>query len=354
MFGKGIVATVVSRHGHDGTRTVTGQYIITHIDGNVLVVERIDGISSGKHTRHAAVHEALALGAVLDAVEILVDSLFLFGGYYLIHIFAFGSQNHEGDTKYGIGTCRKDGKFDVRINHLELHLSTFRTAYPVLLCLFERIGPVYFIESVEQTLGIGRYPKAPLTHHFLLHGITSTYRYPFAHFIISQHRTQLRTPVYHRVAQVGDAVVHQYRLLLFFVLGLPLVGRERKLFAASGVQPFGTSRLKSLYQLFDRASLLLVVVVVAVEHLNKSPLRPFVILGIAGAYLAAPIVAKTYLVQLLAIAVDILFGRNGRVLTGLYGILFGRKSVSIVTHGVKHVKSFQTLVTGIDVGSDIP
>ena len=353
MFGKGVVAAIVSRYRHDGTRTVTGQYIVAHVDRNMFVVQRVDGIGTRKHTRHAAVHQALAFGAVFDALEVFVDSLFLLGSYHLLHILAFGSQYHEGNPEYRIGTRREDGKLYVRVYYLELHLGTLRTAYPVLLRLFQRVGPVEFVESVEQTLGISRYPEAPLAHHLLLYGIATPYRYPFAHLVVGQYRTQFRTPVYHRVAQVSNAVVHQRLLLFLLVLGFPLVGRERKLFAAGGIQPFSAFRLEMFYQLFNRTGLLPVVVVVAVEHLYEGPLGPLVILGIAGANLAAPVVAETNLVQLLTIAIYILLGRNGRMLSGLYRILFGRKSISIVTHGVEHVETFQPFVTGIDVRSNI-
>ena len=52
-----------------------------------------------------------------------------------------------------------------------------------------------------------------------------------------------------------------------------------------------------------------------------------VVTGGTGAHLAVPVEAEAYLVQLLAIAVNVLEGGLLGVLACLYGILLGRKSV---------------------------
>ena len=78
-----------------------------------------------------------------------------------------------------------------------------------------------------------------------------------------------------------------------------------------------------------------------------------VILRVAGANLTVPIEAEANLVELLAVAVDVGYGSNLWVLTGLDSILLCRQSVSIVTHRVQYVKSVQTLVACIDIASDI-
>ena len=78
-----------------------------------------------------------------------------------------------------------------------------------------------------------------------------------------------------------------------------------------------------------------------------------VILWIAGANLAVPIETETYLVELLAIAVDVGHGSYLWMLTGLDGILLGWQTVCVVTHWVKHVESVQALVAGIDVAGYI-
>ncbi|CDC24623.1 unknown [Prevotella sp. CAG:386] len=78
-----------------------------------------------------------------------------------------------------------------------------------------------------------------------------------------------------------------------------------------------------------------------------------VILRVAGTNLTVPIETETYLVELLAVAVDVSHGCYLWMLTGLDGILLGWQTVCVVTHWVKHVESVQALVAGIDVAGYI-
>ena len=353
MFGESIVAAVVCRYGHDSTCTVTGQYIITYPDGYFFSVERVDGVCAREDTAYASIHEAFAFGTVFDLVDVSIDGRFLFGCRYLCHIFAFRGENHERNTENRVGACREDSKGNVGTDDLEFHFSAFGTTYPVTLGLFEGVAPIDGIETVEQTLGVGRYPQAPLTHHFLLDGVSAAYRYAFAHFVVGQHGSQLGTPVHHRVAEIGDAVVEQGFLLFFLAHGAPLVGGKRKFFGAGCVYAFGSVCLEGFHQSIDGVGFLLIVVVVTVEHLYESPLRPFIIFGVACAYLAVPVETESYLVELFPIAVDILFGGDGGVLSRLYGVLFGGQPVSVVTHRVQHVETFEAFEAGVDIRSDI-
>ena len=158
-----------------------------------------------------------------------------------------------------------------------------------------------------------------MTHLLLNYGETSAFGYTIYHFIVGQNRTQLGTPVYHRFTQIGDAIVHQDFLFLF---------------ATSHIHAVGTYLFEGLYQFFDRASLFLIIAIIAVEHLLECPLRPMIILRFAGTYFAAPVKTETYLIQLLTVAVDIVDRSNCRMLSRLYSILFGGKSVSIISHGI--------------------
>ena len=124
-------------------------------------------------------------------------------------------------------------------------------------------------------------------------------------------------------------------------------------FAACRVQSFRTHRFKSFYQIADRHGFLLVVTEIAVEHPDESPLCPFVISRVAGTDFSVPIVREADLVHLFPVAVDIFLRRDSRVLPCLDGVLLCRQSVGIIPHGMQHVKTFQMLVTGIDIGSDV-
>ena len=122
---------------------------------------------------------------------------------------------------------------------------------------------------------------------------------------------------------------------------------------ASCIHALRTVLLKRSHQLRNRTGFLANVVIIAVEHLQKCPLRPFVVFGITGAHLTIPIEAETNFIELFPITVDVLFGGHSRMLTGLNRILLSRQSESIVTHRVQYVKSFETFVPRIDIRSDI-
>ena len=106
-------------------------------------------------------------------------------------------------------------------------------------------------------------------------------------------------------------------------------------------------------EVFDRLSLLLGLIEIAVKHLLEGPLRPLIVNGVAGAHLTVPVEAEAYLVELLTVAVDILHRRHLGVLARLYGILLGGQAIGIVAHRVEHVIALQTLEAGVDVAGDI-
>ena len=277
----------------------------------------------------------------------------MFRGGHLCHQFAFGGKYHEGNSEHGVCAGSENGEFQIAVFHFELNFSAFAAAYPVLLGFLQGIGPVDGVESVQQALCIGGYAETPLAHLFLDYGETAAFRYAVHHFVIGKYGSELGTPVHHCFTQISDTIVHQGFLLFFFAHGVPLLGGETELFAASHVQSFGSFGLKVLYQLGDGFCRCAGVAVEAVEHLLESPLRPMVVFRVAGADFAVPVEGETYLVQLLAIAVDIVDGGDCGVLSRLYGILFCRQAVSIVSHGVQDIETLQAFVTGIDVRSDV-
>ena len=111
--------------------------------------------------------------------------------------------------------------------------------------------------------------------------------------------------------------------------------------------------LKFCNQIGNRARLLCVVVVKMIVHLYERPLRPLVILGVAGAEFAAPIVAKADFFELRTVTVDVLLGSDGGVLTRLYCVLLGGQAECVVSHRVEHIESFEPLVTAVNVGCNV-
>ena len=107
------------------------------------------------------------------------------------------------------------------------------------------------------------------------------------------------------------------------------------------------------HEVSDRLSLLKLGVEIRSEHLLESPLSPFIVARSTGAHLTIPVEREANLVQLLAIAVDILESGLLRMLTGLDSVLLSRESVSVISHRVEHVEALQALVSGIYITGDI-
>ena len=134
MAGEGVVAAVVRGDGHDGAGAVAGEDVVAYPHWHFLAREGVDCVAAGEDAGDAAVDHTLALGAVADGCEVLVDGLLLLGRGELRHILAFGSEHHECDAEDGVGSCGEDFEVDVvAAVDLEVHLGTLGAAYPVAL-----------------------------------------------------------------------------------------------------------------------------------------------------------------------------------------------------------------------------
>ena len=353
MLGKRIVAAVVGWYRHDGTSAVACKHIVADVDGYLLAGNGVEGIAATEHTTHLLLYHALALGLVLNFVEIGIHGGALLGCHHLLHILALGSQHHEGNTKDCVGTSGEDEQLLVAAHDGEQHLGTLAVAYPVLLGFLNRVAPLNSVKVTQQSTGIGAHAQAPLAHHLLLHGISATHRQTLANLIVGKHCAQLGTPVHHGVAQVSDAVVHQHLAALGVGHSVPLFGGKLHVCAGVGVAALATVFLKICYKLIDGTSLVELGVIVALEHLQESPLCPLVVARLAGPYLTAPVVAETYLLELLTVAGNVLVGSDFGVLASLDGILLGGQAIGVIAHGMQHVEALVALVARIDVACNV-
>ena len=186
MFSKCIVAAVVCRNCHDGSRPVACQYVVANPDWNGVARKRIDGIGPCEHAGYFPVRDTLPLGAFLRSVQIGFYLCALCFGRYLGDKLALRRENHECYAEHRVCACREDGKFQITILYAETNLRSFRATYPIALRFLQRIRPIYRLEPVEQSLRIGRDTQAPLAHLFLHHGIASACGNAFYHLVIRQ------------------------------------------------------------------------------------------------------------------------------------------------------------------------
>ena len=352
------VALIAAGHGHDGAGAVAGQHVVAHPDGHVLPGEGMLRVAAGEHAGDA-VHLGLAfaLAAVLGLLHVGLHLGALGVGGVLAHQHMLGRQGQEGDAEERVGPGGEH--LDEVVAHGEAHAGTFAAADPVALGLLQALAPGQPVQPVEQALGVGGDAQAPLGHAFAFHGVAAALAHAVLHLVVGQHGAQGRAPVHPGLAQVGQAEVLEHHLPGALVEGLPFgrgelpdelldVAREHRC-----VLPLAAFGLEAGDQLTDGPGLVGAGVVPAVEELQEDPLRPFVVVGIAGAHLAVPVEAEADAVQLLPVAGGVHLGGLRRVLAGLDGVLLGGQAEGVVAHGVQHVEALVPLVARHDVAGDV-
>src|SRR5690606_2899635 len=95
------------------------------------------------------------------------------------------------------------------------------------------------------------------------------------------------------------------------------------------------------------------LVVPGIKKFDKYPLGPAVIFRIGCTHFPAPVERETDPVQLLSVTRYIFFGCSVGMLPGLYGILFGRKSETVVPLWVEHIKTLMPFISGINIGRNV-
>ena len=136
MASKSVVAAVVCRYGHDGSRAVTGQHIVANPDGKCLACKWVNGVSTSENATNLAVGNAFAFGSFLRCLNVSLHFGTLFGCGKAVYQFAFGSQHHESNAEDGVGASGKDGETLVAVFHGKLHFGPFRATNPVALRFF--------------------------------------------------------------------------------------------------------------------------------------------------------------------------------------------------------------------------
>src|SRR5690606_6337798 len=105
---------------------------------------------------------------------------------------------------------------------------------------------------------------------------------------------------------------------------------QREIFARQIFPPVGiatgmyivAAALRTFFdRRLDRFGPVAVFVVPGVEKLFENPLRPSVVVRIGSAHFAAPVVIKAEFSELFPVSGNVFFGGDGRVLTGLNGVL---------------------------------
>ena len=205
-------------------------------------------------------------------------------------------QRHVGCAKQ----CIRAGGVDLEaaaIVQVKTQGDPLGTADPVALHGAHLLRPsLQLLQVVQQLLGIGGDPDKPLADLAPLYRVVAAPTAAVHHLLVGQH------------GLIGGAPVDLRHLFI----GQPLF-----------------------------------------KQTGEKPLLPAVVVRVAGAQFAVPVVGKTQPLQLAFHFLDIALGPNRRRHPILDGGVFRGHAEGIPTHGLQHVAALHALVTGDCIGDGV-
>src|SRR5690606_13646564 len=183
-------------------------------------------VSPRKYTAHLLFSHPLDFRSTIDIIQIVIDFGSLFGGSNIFYKLMFGSQYHEGASKYGIGTGSVYFKNVIKVEYFKKDRCSVGFPDPVFLHGFQWLRPVYIFQTLHEPVGVGGGAKVPLGHSFTDYRVSSSFRNPVFDLVIGQNRTQFFTPIYKTRFQIRQPEIHQNIGLLFGTEVIPIAGRK--------------------------------------------------------------------------------------------------------------------------------
>ncbi len=162
MPGKLVIPFIPAGNGHDCTGTITSQYIFRYPNGNFPAIEWINGISTGKYTADLFFCHSLPFTAAFYIIQVFIYCCCLYCRFYFIYKVQFRSDDHEVNTKNGIGPGGIHSQFLFMSFNVKINFGTRRFTYPVGLHFFHGFTELDLFQSFEQMICIFSDPQVPL------------------------------------------------------------------------------------------------------------------------------------------------------------------------------------------------
>ena len=294
--GEFVVAAVVRRHGHDGTRAVGHQHIIGNPDRDRPSIDGIDGEGAGEYAGFLVGLGAFLLAEIFRAIDVDAHGGGLFGSGEFIDQGMLRREHHVSGAEQRIGPRGVNGEISAGAGNGETHVGALRAANPVALHSLHALGPVEPIEILEQAIGVGGDFQHPLFHQPPFDGIAGLDIFAVPHFFVREHGALRRAPVDGDLREIGEAIL---------------------------------------------------------VELQKNPLRPSDVVWIGRRNLAAPVVGKPEPFDLAAKGVDVFLRGDGGVHPCAHGVAFRRQPKGVPAHRMQHVEAAHALVAAEDVGRGV-
>ena len=115
------------RYSHDGAGAVAREHILGDPDRDALARQGVDTVGAGEYAGDGlGLGDTLALGLLLDLLDIFGDSLLLFGRSKLLDEVTLRSEDHEGHSEDSVDTGGENGdrQMPVAAYCVEYHLAS--------------------------------------------------------------------------------------------------------------------------------------------------------------------------------------------------------------------------------------
>ncbi|MPM94690.1 hypothetical protein SDC9_141838 [bioreactor metagenome] len=168
------------RDRHYSTCAVRYQHIVGNKDWDFSAVDRVDGVNAFK------THAGFVLVDLRTLKVRFFSGNFLISTHFInifdlscpfIYVFMFRRDNHISSTEKRVRTCCVDGQYIVCCGS-KVHFGACGAADPVFLLGFDTVDEIDIVQIFDQSVGIFRNLKHPLTfcftYHFALAALANT------------------------------------------------------------------------------------------------------------------------------------------------------------------------------------
>ena len=290
--GKGVIAFVMCWDSHDRAGPVRAENVVGNPNGEAIAIDGID-----RQSAHGDAGLGLGLGSVELALSsggsnVFAHGVRMFGRYELRQERVLGRQDNVGCARKRVDARREHRDGIGGSLHAKVHLGAFATADPMVL-LDLGVRPVERRQVGVEPVRVRSDLEHPLAQWQPLHRMAAALALAIDHFFVGEHRSEGRAPVDWNLGLDGES---------------PL------------------------------------------EHLEKDPLCPADVGWFGRVDLSRPVVTQAEHLQLTLERRNVAPRRRARMLSGRYGVLFGRKAECIPAHGMENVHSSHPAEPRHDVG----
>ena len=287
--GEVVVALVVSGHRHDRAGAVLHQHVVGDEHRDLLSVDGIGDRATQWHAGLRALLGAAVLGGLGDRpVDVLVHALLVWrAGREAEHVGVLGGEHEKGGAEERVRAGGEHRIVDPQLLAAEGHLGALGAPDPVALHRLHVLGPVDFLEVVEQAVGVVGDPEEPLLELAHLDRGAAPLAAPVDHLLVGEHRRVLRAPLHGRLLAVGEPPLQQFQ---------------------------------------------------------EDPLRPAVVGRVAGRHLARPVDRDAPAAEPVPVGGDRALGRVARMDAGLDRVVLGREAEGVIAHRLHDPVAIAALV----------